>query len=176
MFNPLSYIIGYISAWRVKRQQAMQSKIDEQARNLFLKMLAEHEDDEVQRKLADLEERKKLADAWMPFKTKKMTKGQAKALSFLDDAQIIALDVIDEEIRGELSNRALRADGIARDKAMWAAVGVRMYVDAIKQRIESYGGRQQREDVKRKIESEKSEKTVVRTIKELYGDQLISTQ
>lgn len=204
MQNPLSYIIGLYHSWRKKRNDALDAKVQGAASVLYLQMVAKHEQDEkrkaedTQRKeqailyerkemelkrkieerkrvVADLEERKQLADAWMPFNPKRMTKGQVKALTFFDELQLGALDVIEEEIRAELSNRAMRMDGVERDKAMWAAVGARRYLEAVKQKIDHFGGRKKREEVKASIEAAKEEKTQPRTMSDLYGERLLVT-
>lgn len=120
------------------------------------------------------EEKKILSEAWQPFSPHRLTVNQAKALLMFDDLQVQVLEVIDEEIRADLSNRALRADGIQRDKAMWAAVGCRMFLDAVKQKIEHLGERQKREETKQKVESQKTEKVATRTMIDLYSNSLIN--
>lgn len=167
----LSYIIG----WRLRRAERQGRMIEERAQHLMLKYLVEHDRMELEKQHEEMEAKKQIADAWMPFNPRRLTKGQAKALTLFDDNMIAAHEVLCEELRAELSNRSLIADGAQRDRALWAMVGVNMVRHALKQKIEHFGGQQKREKAKKQKAAEMAPKETPRSIMDLYGDQLMQS-
>jgi hypothetical protein len=173
-------ILSIITApFRFLKRRLYDEPIERRAEALFVKMMVVYEKDEEHRlKLehrarAEDDERQKLAAAFQPFKTKRLTNGQVKQLIIMDEQQLQALEVIGDELRAELTNRAIYFEGTARDKAMWTMVGINLLLEQVRDRIKRFSDRQERDRNKEKAKAEASPKEVPRSIMDLYSDTLM---